>query len=446
MAQVNWTVKGRLMVEDFLVPNTRVDVDAPDGTLVESRSLSGVRLKVTASTLANGPYGSFAASVTTGRDGNFEIMARKSEAPRKFRISVELEDDTLSVREGNVKETLVVYESTGFEASRTLDLGTRVLRSGTGGNVIRSTHMKLLAWYVCREVIKYLDGIGHPFRHKFHMHTPASTISGSSWARGIGSDNVYVTPDAFNLVTLVHEPMHLWNYQHNTGNSNWLGAVWGDSDTAGFQEKPNIAFHEGFAEYAAWELMHLIWGLPKALPYSRRNLAVTRSLTTLEMVEGNWKGVVGCLRMLTASNPAQLIVGAASDTASGTYAVERMARNCPSGQLVSFADLLRVFSPGGGWNSDWEVGQGSYGVRRFFRRASDILDTFSDTASQLMLDVLDPSGTTEIRSRCGDLLDTVPPRSRLQIAQRARNTPASRRRPAAAGVETRYRHRGRSGR
>ena len=75
--------------------------------------------------------------------------------------------------------------------------------------------------------------------------------SGEPWARGVLADNVYITPGTYNLVTLVHEVMHLWNYQHNAGVSNWLGAVWGDSDTAGHQEQPNIAFHEGFAEYAA---------------------------------------------------------------------------------------------------------------------------------------------------------------------------------------------------
>ena len=56
-----------------------------------------------------------------------------------------------------------------------------------------------------------------------------------------------------------------------------------------------------------------------------------------------------------------------------------------------------------GWSKKWEVGNSSYGVRRFFQRASDILDSFSDEARQLMLDVLDPSDTVQMVDRCADL-------------------------------------------
>ena len=442
MPQVDWTISGTLQVEDFLTPNTELDRDGPAGTAVALWPLAGVRVLVKGSLFDNGPYGSFANGVTDDL-GHFRIRARKSDQARKFQVHVELEDATLSVREKDISETLVVYQSREKESGRGIDLDDVLLRSGSNG-LPTTSHWKLLTWYLIKSVIDTLEENGQAFKRKIRVRVPVSTISGAPWARGILADNVYVTADTFNLVTLIHEVMHLWNYQHNSGISNWLGAVWGDSDTAGQQEQPNIAFHEGFAEFAAWELMHLIWGLEKGLPYSRQNLSSTRSLTSLDMVERNWKGVVGCFRLLTAENPAELAVGVASGAVSTYAAATANTTGCPTGQLVTFYDVLRVFSPAraAGWNTEWEVGNGSFGIRRFFRRASDILDGFSDSASQLMLDVLDPAGTTEIRDRCQDLLTDVPSTARTAIARRARSRkpPAPRRRPQPARADTHWRH------
>ena len=46
MAQVDWTVTGILQVDDFLTPNAVLDDDNGDGTLVEPRSLAGVRVAI----------------------------------------------------------------------------------------------------------------------------------------------------------------------------------------------------------------------------------------------------------------------------------------------------------------------------------------------------------------------------------------------------------------
>jgi hypothetical protein len=439
MAQVDWSITGTLQVEDFLTPNAELDVDWPAGTATVVRPLAGVRVAIKGSLFDNGPYGSFVDGVTDAR-GHFRLHARKSDQPRKFVVHVELEDSTLSVREQNLAETLVVYESLRKEEGPNISVGTIVVQRERH---TLATHQKALAWYVVKSVIDFLEENGQGFKRKIRVRVPTSTISGAPWARGLASDNVYITPDTYNLVTLIHEVMHLWNYQHNNGVSNWLGAVWGDADTAGFQEQPNIAFHEGFAEYAAWELMHLIWGLEKGLPYSRNTLAV-RGFTSLTMVERNWKTVMSCLRMLSAENPAELSVGAAGD-AMGVYAEPvAVPAACPTGQLVTFVDVLRVFSPAkaAGWNTEWEVGNSSFGARRFFRRASDILDGFSDTASQLMLDAIDPVGTTQVQDRCADLLVDVPARARVAIANRARSRKRTetRRRPQPFIAETGWRH------
>ncbi len=441
MAQVDWTVSGTLQVDDFITPNAVLDDDNGDGTAVEARPLAGVRLAVKGSLYDNGPYGTFLAGVTDAQ-GHFRIHARKSDQPRKFLVMIELEDATLSVREKNLAESLVVYQSLRKEAGPRIDLGTLVLAGGRNGFPTAS-HQKCLTWYIIKRVIHTLAENARPFKRKIRVRVPVGTMGGAPWARGILADNAYITPDTFDLVTLLHEVMHLWNYQHNNGISNWLGAVWGDADTAGDQEQPNIAFHEGFAEYAAWELAHLIWGIEKGLPFSRHNLATTKSLTSLDMVERNWRGVQGCLRMLSAENPAELLMGINGD---GTEYASPTADTggCPTGQLVTFYDILRVFSPAkaAGWTTEWEVGNASFGVRRFFRRASDILDGFSDTASQLMLDALDPAGTGEVRDRCTELLTDVPSTARVAIARRARarKRPVTRPRPQSRRAQASWRH------
>ena len=416
MAKIEWKIRGTLKVEDFLIPNTTVDVDAPNGSATASRVLAGVKVKVKAALRQNGPYASWGTDITSP-EGYFEITKDKSDKPRKIRILIELNDSDLSVREKNRYETLGIYE--GRHSGPTVDLGEYVLAGGSGGTVQISTQWKALTWYVCKCVIDTLreQGSRIAFKRKFRVHVPTWTLSGISWARGLGRDNVYVVQDAFNLVTIIHEIMHIWNYQHNDGLSNWLAAVWGDSDTAGDQENPNIAFHEGFAEYAAWELMHLIWGLPKALPYPR-NWHTTRGYTSLARIEKNWHGVKSCLRMMTAANPSELDVGVAGDGMLSYASVTGPTTGCPSGQLVSFFDLLRVFSPGRGWKKEWQVGNKSYGVRRFFRRASDILDSFSDGASQLMLDVIDPSGTVQSQERCDELAEDIDPHARRRMRVR----------------------------
>ena len=62
--------------------------------------------------------------------------------------------------------------------------------------------------------------------------------------------------------------MHLWNYDHNHGTINWLGAVCSlrgehpiDLTTHNTQENPNVAFAEGCSEWASNALLNAVWGV-----------------------------------------------------------------------------------------------------------------------------------------------------------------------------------------
>ena len=87
---------------------------------------------------------------------------------------------------------------------------------------------------------------------------PAHVITGTSYANGL-TRMIYLhqgqPDDDWQPDTVLHEFMHLWNYDHNHGTINWLGAVCSlrgehpiDLTTHNTQENPNVAFAEGCSE------------------------------------------------------------------------------------------------------------------------------------------------------------------------------------------------------
>lgn len=210
------------------------------------------------------------------------------------------------------------------------------------------------------------------------------------------------------ILTMVHEMMHIWNYDHNRGTTNWLAGFANfrhgfDFTTANTQENPNIAFHEGFAEYCGWELRHVLWGAPKPVPVNRARLAQGLGLANFAMVERNWIGVMTGLRLLTARDPYVLTFGLASGT-PGEVRVGRRSRFllCPLSPRLTFWDVLRVFQPNpdAGWPTAWQVGNRTFGLRRFFERASDIVPSFDALTRNSYIAILNPTSTVESRDRC----------------------------------------------
>ena len=196
--------------------------------------------------------------------------------------------------------------------------------------------------------------------------------------------------------------MHLWNYQHNYGTTNWINAVLGDGSTHSHRENANVAFHEGFASYARDELMHDIWGRAPKKPVTRWHLTQS-GLQGIDRVEHHDDGVKWGLRLLTATDIYRYEFGPGHNGSHGTYPdrVDQPAR-CPRAPNLDFWDVVRVFKPHAskGWDRQWEVHRKDYGLRRFFRRAADILDQFSEADRLMYLDMLDSTVSREPQSRC----------------------------------------------
>lgn len=404
MAKVEWEIKGRLSVEDnatqeVLFPGS--GVGNPNGG--GNQLLRNVKIKIEASTQKQKKMYSSWGEITTDSLGNFSIKKMKDEKPRHVRIYIILNNSKLRViGQHTLSEKLVIYESDGRVSGPVLDIGDFVIFGSPGvRNVPLPTHKKVLAWYICDCVLETFAGKGpeFKFKRKLHVKVDASPIFKASWARGLGMSIAYVIKldggDFF--ITLLHEIMHIWNYQHNSGTTNWLAHL-NSKEIDGVQQyEPYVAFHEGFAEYAAYEIAHHLFGRVKLLPFSRRHLVEVRSLDTIKKIERDaYNGVVTCLRMLTAEKPGQVVT---KGSVSSTFA-RLEDRKCDAQQLMDFWDVLRTFSPGPNWKTEWQVGNRDYGVFRFFDRAIDLNERVTREKIDALVQVLDPTTGYETFSFC----------------------------------------------
>lgn len=383
LADCTWTVSGKVQVRESETDPDRVQRD---------RGLKSIQIKVSGATVGR-VYGSW-GTVRTNSSGEFTMVRTKSCANRHLKVQARLQHSELKVKDPTGGEWIELYETTTKRSAGTLDIGTKRFTDGSGTTDLNSNDAfrRALAWYATKKVIdrfqeedSYFD-----FKDTITIKYPAAVISNVSYANGI-ERTAFVDPSPswtnrdFLEVTL-HEVMHLWNYDHNYGMTNWLAAVWGDSNTHGFQENPNVAFHEGFAEYAMEDILHEIWGWTKKTPRSRTSLEFL-SLDSLAILERNDEGVRNALHMLTSKS---------------LYPTDTRFLECRASPNITFWELLSVFeeSPADGYSTEWQVGQSDSGLLDFYDRSEAILDHFTDDDKDLYLDLLDVEGTMEASDAC----------------------------------------------
>ncbi len=406
-----WQVSGKVMLEENETEGQK-----------KSRALAGVEVKVSAS-LTAGVYDSW-GTTRTKADGSFTLKETISvlfpEKPRKFRVRVCLDSDKLAVTTGLLADPLAgdwitIYESDGKLEGPRVNIGTRTFKAGAKddlGDLER--RRQAIAWYVCRTIMEALTAkdkwLG--FQKKVTIVYPARVVSGIPYANGV-TRMAYIHStkgnDWWSLSTLVHEFMHLWNYQHNHGTSNWLQAIC-DGSTHSYQEKPAIAFHEGFAEYAMEDMLHQLWQHDKVQPWNRKNFknGDGQRLDSLATVEGSDDGVTNALHLLTTPDIYTRFFGTRTSAEPAATNGKEAGYKTPSGVVcpkspnLTLWDVLKVFKPAptSGWKNEWEVGNSAYGVVRFFERASDVLPRFDTETKDLYLKLVDPSSTAEPQDRC----------------------------------------------
>lgn len=424
MADINWTISGRLrvkMAEDKLMAGSTVFAVTGD--------LQNAEVEVEGSSLESGGFASW-GTTRTDDTGQFTLSVSKPNAPRRIRVRVRFRDDDLKVTApAPGSDWTDLFTSPTKVAPPRVDIGTCTFKRTN--DVHADDHYKRAAtWYLCKTVINALVARDPAFAFKDRVTIvyPAKAINGS-YANGL-TRSVYINfvdsnnrepdfGDQWDVPTVLHEFMHIWNYDHNHGASNWLGAVTWDADgsTHSFQEKPVIAFHEGFAEYAKDELLHHIWGFDKPALRSRQGLngfkrvagdrmpgRVPRPLDTIDMVECNEDGVRQALHLLTTPDIYSRTFGTEDSVPPSNDArtVSPTPSFCPRPPDIDFWDVLAVFKPNAdaGWPTAWEAKQSS-GLRRFYDRAADILPGFDQATKELYLELLDRKSTVEPQGRCG---------------------------------------------
>jgi len=358
MAKQSWTVKGRILFRPEF-PETKEKYGTPI-------PLPGVRVQVSARESKLDPTWDSWGDVHVGPQGRFSIREEKDRTPRYFRVRVMFKDDGLKLyppSKGVLAElsrlipgarvvtklaaealetvlshtTRLTYDVDWFTVFQdedrkarkgpgTVELGDLVFRPDGAhdlGNRVARRHADI--WWYTKKLVAVLDSIGCGFvarRPLAVIHPFDNPLIGD------GVESSYANPhtgivhliensrkDHFNPGSLGHELMHLWAYQHSTGEDGlaWQLLLHG-STHEGRQNKTWVAFHEGFAEWASNRIYTEIYGRPatiygdvdkakgvtldnRAVPFSRRFLRDTgvKALSDLDHYEYGWIAILTAL-------------------------------------------------------------------------------------------------------------------------------------------------------
>ena len=425
-----WTISGRLSVRESEIEN---DGGAHD------RPLKGIEVSVSARDVNLVPWSDW-GTARTDADGNFALRETNNGKSRFLRVRARLVGSDLEVNESKLDDLAsfdlldtnwrTVWESDGQMEGPAVAIGTRTFGGGSAWDLGSETFRRQgLVWYVLRSAIDRLvaEDSWFAMKRKIAAIYPAHAIGGTSYANGL-TRMIYLhqgkTDDDWQPDTVLHEFMHLWNYDHNHGTINWLGAVCSlrgehpvDLDTHSMQENPNVALAEGCSEWASNALRHALWGVRQKRPLNRRYVAQSLGLKTLEMVEksdfavesalrvlsvdenrGWWSHLFGTVEAYPENQPDDNGNGT-PDHASEVGVAKLGQRVVPAGaNSLSIWDVLRAFraSPANGWDTDLQVGNVDYGIVRFIDRVVDI-HHLGESVRTMLKRSIDPLATDEPR-------------------------------------------------
>ena len=156
------------------------------------------------------------------------------------------------------------------------------------------------------------------------------------------------------------------------------------------------------------------------MPYNRHWIASNDQFRIADLgeFEKNDDCVTGALHLLVYPHAETLLVGtrtSAPNSTTSSLAVEvtpdtiSIAMTCRTSRLDVW-DVLLAFRGGqhANWPTDWQVGNGSCGLLRFYDRVSDIFpDKFPASAKDVYVGVLDPNGTDELRDHCTPVIRPI---------------------------------------
>jgi hypothetical protein len=420
-----WTVSGCVQVFDYL---TEWDfsgfIHGPKGSSGapgpnKNRPLQNIEVRIQASRKDKGGFRTW-DTVRTNSRGNFTYRGRQQTKTHRIRIRIRYNDNDLAVLDPRGVDQMRTRWITVYEDGQKRRATTRNIGALTFNK--RSRHKELgkeenqiqgIFWFAAHRLIRRLqqEDPWLAFKGKVHITWPARLFTGASFAQNLLKNRTAHihrgVSDGHKILTLFHEMMHLWNYDHNKGTSNWLASIASfrhglDFATDGEQENPNIAFHEGFAEFAGWELWRTLFRIKRVKPYTRYFLKQHQEVTTGAEAEQNWLGVMSGLLLLTDPDLYRYTFGPADSPGSSYPKTIPPSSGCPVPPAMRVWDVMKVFqaNPRAGWKTDWQVGGRKNGLYKFYDRTKDISPSLDAATVRLLRDLLDPESTREPQSRC----------------------------------------------
>jgi len=382
--------------------------------------LRGIQVRISGKAKVLGTWGWYNSwdTVTTNDEGEFSLTKSKWCYDRRFKVEVKFDDSELEVRHATSTTSLtkvlwyVVEDETASEAhdanTENINLGTFTFGS-TGQHDLNETEPRAHAdiWVAYKDVINLMKDYGskYEFTSQIKVKYPHDGIVED------GIEGNYANPltqviyiisnsssDSFNMGTLFHELMHVWAYQHSTGESVLATYLIAHGTTHGFVSNPAISFHEGFASYGNEELQAALYGESTYLPYSREGMTGTKDFFSLEDLELHDDGVLSALRLLSLDDVTDYEFG--EEYISGTYdtyVTEKQLMflaSCDAPDL-SFKQVLRVFSTKASAGYDDVIDADEMNVTDFYTRAADILNDFSEDDASTYLELTDPESTLQ---------------------------------------------------
>lgn len=438
--KTNWTVTGRIMVS---IPLPEFGTSLP---------LSNVEVNVSARKFGNNVWNSW-DKVRTDANGRFTVTNKKDKDGRQFKIEVKFEDDDLAVygdERGGVVTTagfrcrwLLIHQDGGGTKrnSGTTDLNDITFSDGQAAinESVRRDFVPVRSagiWHIYKRVISFMKNNGVSFTSKVHIQYPQDGVLDDSKEASYANPYnkmVYLVKntqkDQYTLSTIVHELMHLWMYGHCTGEirlSTQAAANSGTHDAR--QEKPFVAFQEGFAEWAKNRLLPIALGITTPiftygyedsgvpLLRSKLNAIGSSSLDEMSHYEEAWNSV---FNLLTVNDLHELDLNTNSD--SNEVHAERnfvppSALTCASPN-IGFAGLLKMFLKDKDKGHRDYIEENEMNVEYFISRACDMIDVLNNLKETLK-SLLNPANTEQPHDLlCRNILTSshVPGKKRIGL-------------------------------
>lgn len=393
MAKDYWTIHGSICVKESLTT-----------TVTRYRDLEGVLIKVYGATV-KGVWKLWDSARTDG-EGRFNIVTLRSNKPHYIKITVGFDNDDFYVYYHTIAVTyteFTIFQTNSKRSDFDVDVGDLVFGSGSDLELGKERgYRTATVWYMIKTVISTLINKDPRFELKKKFYIILHHYSGMlGWTHGRQIDLGY---NSFDAVTILHEFSHMWNYDHNKGTTNWPVAACAGFSTHNHREFKNVAFHEGFAQYSAYELLHHIWKREKRMPYSRLHLNnMSQPIMTLHSVEHDDDGVEHGLHLVTAVAPGKIHFGGGLG-AIGTFAkYDETGWDCPyCHHLMDYWDVLTVFLPNPSMDVPefWNVTKNKNGLIAFLERATKLIPAYTQDAHTAILELLDPSSMVEGHMVC----------------------------------------------